>query len=51
MYKDTIGDDLPDYIETIKHSARDYYGTEKLKKEALLVSNKEVMVTHFLYHN
>ena len=48
MYKDTIGDDLPDYIETIKHSVRDYYGTEKLKKEALLVSNKEVMVILFL---
>ena len=43
MYRDTTGEDLPDYIETIKHSARDYYGTETLRKEALFVSNKEGM--------
>ena len=43
MYGDSTGDDLPDYIETIEHSARESYGTETLKKEALLVSNEEVM--------
>ena len=44
IYRDAIGDDIPEYIKTLKISDREFHGTEKLKEEDLFVSNTEVTI-------